>query len=320
MTEAATETSRIDLKELSRDACYRCDYDLTGIANDQACPECGLLAERSRRVTDELHDTRPKWLSRLSLGAKLLMAGLILGSVWPITIDFIQQQIYAFIVASGRTPWWLSPFGYDIIPWAGFDFAVILFVVGIWFLTGRERYGPADDDDRARRNALRVASLAPLVAVLILHITVWWITRNLFRRPRLTSEATALWAIFWTLISCASIVVPLLLFRQLRSLAVRAHSAHLAEHCSIVGIGGSGSLVFLLFVLLSFAYPQQLGLPKDWSIRSNPALIALLTGKVGSVLFLLWSLYLLIRFTISFHFAAKALHLKWNRDDRSIAI
>ena len=29
------------------DECYRCGYALIGIANDQACPECGLLAERS---------------------------------------------------------------------------------------------------------------------------------------------------------------------------------------------------------------------------------------------------------------------------------
>ena len=45
-----------------RDECYRCGYDIRGIASDQPCPECGLLAERSRRVTDELHNTRPTWL------------------------------------------------------------------------------------------------------------------------------------------------------------------------------------------------------------------------------------------------------------------
>ena len=44
--------------EPAKDECYRCGYNLLGIADDQACPECGLLAQRSRRVTDELHDTR----------------------------------------------------------------------------------------------------------------------------------------------------------------------------------------------------------------------------------------------------------------------
>ncbi len=46
--------------------CYRCGYVLHGIADDQPCPECGLLAERSRRVSDELHDTRPRWLARIA--------------------------------------------------------------------------------------------------------------------------------------------------------------------------------------------------------------------------------------------------------------
>ena len=42
------------------DDCYRCGYPLLGIDDEQACPECGLLARRSRRQTDELHNTRPE--------------------------------------------------------------------------------------------------------------------------------------------------------------------------------------------------------------------------------------------------------------------
>jgi ribosomal protein S27AE len=39
--------------ETTKDECHRCGYDLRWIGNESACPECGLLAERSRRVTDE---------------------------------------------------------------------------------------------------------------------------------------------------------------------------------------------------------------------------------------------------------------------------
>ena len=60
------------------DGCLRCGYNLSGIANDQPCPECGLLAERSRRITDELHQTRPKWLKRLSRGVWLIVLALLL--------------------------------------------------------------------------------------------------------------------------------------------------------------------------------------------------------------------------------------------------
>jgi hypothetical protein len=62
--------------ESIRDECYRCGYDLRGIANAGVCPECGLLAERSRRVTDELHDTRPRWLRSLSRGIDLILLAI----------------------------------------------------------------------------------------------------------------------------------------------------------------------------------------------------------------------------------------------------
>ena len=67
----------------AHDVCYRCGYDLTGIGDETPCPECGLLARRSRRPTDELHYTRPRWLRRISRGTNLLLLAVLLFGASP---------------------------------------------------------------------------------------------------------------------------------------------------------------------------------------------------------------------------------------------
>src|SRR5688572_24711285 len=74
------------------DACFRCGYALHGIADDQPCPECGLLAARSRQVTDELHHTRPRWLRRLSIGVWLMLLAVVAAAVAPAVMAFVQER------------------------------------------------------------------------------------------------------------------------------------------------------------------------------------------------------------------------------------
>src|SRR5262245_33731572 len=71
-----------EIEPTQADECFRCGYALRGIADDQACPECGLLAERSRRVTDELHDTRPKWLRKLAIGTWMILLSIAIVFPW----------------------------------------------------------------------------------------------------------------------------------------------------------------------------------------------------------------------------------------------
>jgi hypothetical protein len=68
--------------------------------------------------------------------------------------------------------------------------------------------------------------------------------------------------------------------------------------------------VVFVFQLLSLREPH-------WQSRSDLALIILLIACVAGVLFILWSLYLLIRFAVSFHLAARQMKHKWRRDDRA---
>ena len=71
-------------RPISTPDCFRCGYDLRGIADDHACPECGLLAGRRRRATDELHATRPKWLRKVFHGASISSSSRFpVAIIWP---------------------------------------------------------------------------------------------------------------------------------------------------------------------------------------------------------------------------------------------
>lgn len=280
-----------------KDECYRCGYDLRGIANDGACPECGLVAERSRRITDELHDTRPRWLRSLSRGINLIMLAILAMFAGPIVAT-------SFDSVPGQWAWW------DLyIPLAGFDFAAICLFVGVILVTRPEGYSPVDRADRRLRKLLRVAAIVPaLAAGLLTRVDL-----NLNRVHVTEREVDTLMVIFLVLFA----FVPLLLFLHLRGLARRARSAHLAEHCVIVGVGAFASTLYVAAVVVIMNNPQRLGLDPHWQQQPIQFVMLLILG-VASSLFILWSLYLLVRFAIAFWIASATLRRKWTRDDRSL--
>ena len=288
-----TATSAEPLK----DECYRCGYDLRGIANDGACPECGLVAERSRRITDELHDTRPRWLRSLSRGINLIMLAIVAMFAGPIV---------ATIFDSVLAPWgWWNFY----IPLAGYDLAAICLFVGVILVTRPEGYAPADRADQRLRKLLRVAAIVPVLAAGLLTAIDW----NLNRVWVTEREVDTLMVIFLVLFA----FVPLLLFLHLRGLARRAHSAHLAEHCVIVGVGAFASTLDVAAVVVIMNNPQWLRLNPHWQ-QQPIQLVMLLILSVAGCLFVLWSLYLLVRFAIAFWIASATLRRKWTRDDRSL--
>jgi hypothetical protein len=281
--------------------CYRCGYDLRGIADNQPCPECGLLAERSRRVTDELHNTRPKWLRTIARGSNLILLAIVTAVVWTL---FLKNDV-GFIASNMamRRP--------DFGVW-GLDFALLIFLLGVTLLTRREGYPPADLADRWLRRLLRIVPLF-LVAAAVTE----WIYLDIFSPQRYTVDDPAVIPVLMLLWFAGLFSLPFLIFLRLRGLAVRARSAHLAEHCLIVGIGASLAICYVFAIGFTNYYSQELGLEVYWWDRSNVALVLSLVMATAGILFLLWSLYLLIRFTISFNRAARQLRHKWTRDDRA---
>ena len=308
---------RVEIAADAPDTCYRCAYPLLGIDDEQPCPECGLLARRSRRTTDELHNSRPRWLRRISRGANLVLLAIVVAIaglfVWP----FTYRSMYT--VLSLVMPYRLWNYG----PLLGVGVGAVVLFIGVLFLASAEGYPPADRADRRLRLALRLAAALPLVALglLILRGVLWM---------------RAMWAVFtavggirwwlgpldvvtWSIAAVGCVSLPLLLFLQLRGLARRARSAHLAEHCLIVGLGTSVTVLYAGGVTYLFEHAREWDLGTNWVGRSNVALALMLICSVAGFLFTLWSLYLLIRFAVAFRAASLQLRVKWTSDDKSIA-
>jgi hypothetical protein len=300
----------IDTAIPEADHCYRCGYNLHTIANDQPCPECGLLAERSRRVTDELHNTRPRWLANLSRGVWLLVAALC---ALPVLSFAVQWGLSLYYMHGGAITYYRALASVSAV--APPLLAAIMLLAGIFLLTRAEGYPPADTTDRGRRRALRILAFVPVAAIGAEACLYQWLIFNSANFGFDYTVYERLNVIVSLIFTLPAVPIPLLLFYQLRSLARRARSAHLAEHCAIVGVGTALALVYVAVMQLILYLGRTSG--TYWMERSSIALMVLLTASVLTGLFTLWSLYLLIRFAISFRKAARQLRAQWKRHDRA---
>ena len=294
------------------DDCYRCGYPLLGIADEQPCPECGLLARRSRRATDELHQTRPRWLARISRGANLVLLALVVAVAWPFAQELLVRPLLRWLV--WRAPYWVWN---DAVVWV-LLVAACLLLAGVLLLTSREGYPPADQADRRLRRALRVSAAVPLLGILLIALQRLY-GRGVFGFSR-TVDAwwDALSPVAGPALTLVCVPLPVLLYLQLRGLAKRARSAHLAEHCLIVGVGTSATVAYVVAVHVVLDNANRWGFGSHWVGRSQVALAMILTFAVAGALFALWSVYLLVRFAIAFRRAARQMRGQWLADDRSI--
>jgi hypothetical protein len=293
------------------DVCYRCGYALTGIADERPCPECGLLARRSRRRSDELHYTRPRWMRRLSIGTNLLLLAVLLLLAAPFLAVVLSKLANAKVPLRGFA-WLLA-----LAPLLPLDLVALLVLAGAWLLSSPEGYPPADRADRRRRWLLRVLAVAPLVGVFAKNVERHLIFSNRFWgiydhgwNPMMIAMAAS---------SIALIPLPLLTFLTLRSLARRARSAHLAEHCLIVGVGASSAIAYVVVLGLVSFVARERGQDMQWLERSNVGIGLILAFAVAGLLFAIWGAYLLVRFALAFRRTARQLRSDWRNDDRALA-
>ena len=293
---------------LPADACFRCGYDLRGIADDSPCPECGLLAGRSRMPSDELRHARPRWLRTLSVGTWLTLVAWagVAAAFWLFGNNPYEQAWALYGSTAGELQ--TLPLPITLVGAAA--------AAGVWLLTGSEGRGGARGEGRGAiglRVTLRLLVLIPLAGALYLHLMLWrstasfWILEGQF-------EAAV------PLVVVAAASLPLLGFLRLRGLARRVLDPSLAEHCAIVGLGMTLGIVLPAALLAADLYAGGLILKAlrddgGWSFD-----LLVMAVAVANLLFYLWAGLLLARFALAFARAGRAAKRAWAQADAAATI
>lgn len=91
---------------VSRDErCIRCGYDLSGLPDEGACPECGLAVARSRDRSGLLRGADPRWLRLVARGLRdLELAMTILFGATVLLLVLIVAHQVALSVWQVRAP------------------------------------------------------------------------------------------------------------------------------------------------------------------------------------------------------------------------
>lgn len=144
---------------IARDTpCFRCGYNLRGLAVDGRCPECGVTVRLSQ-AGRHLAASDPRWRRRLQLGAGLHACGLI---------GFLLIVLEMFYATSSLS--------IVIMNYMLMVVAMSLCATGAWLTTSREPDGPYFDDAPWLRRLVRglgVLSWGGMAAFAAIQLREW---------------------------------------------------------------------------------------------------------------------------------------------------
>lgn len=311
----------IPLGDLTSVRCARCGYDLRGVADDEPCPECGLLAERSRLRSEHLVEATPGWLRTLAIGSGLILLAHVIAIAWLPSFNLLLSASaprYTIVNSGGWTRYVSTPSRFDwfyrhsdLIYLCVYDLTVLMLIAGVWLVSRRQPGLPPQAQFGTLRRWLRISPFPPLLALGVAHGLLFsrgYLGGYQFDAPQLA---------VLLLLTIGSAPLPVLLFVWLRRLAQRVLHPRLAEHATIVAIGYAGTLVIIPVLAGIYYYESRYG-RTHWDGRSPFALGIIIFYIVSIVLFGGWTALNCLRFILAFAKAYRGARRKWEEADRSI--
>ncbi|MFI5337933.1 MAG: hypothetical protein ACHQ5A_14180 [Opitutales bacterium] len=288
----------------SDSVCVRCGYSLRGLPTDGNCPECGLGIARSLALGQQLRESRPAWIASLAWAARLLLAAgalLLLTpfalQAWDLVAEMIDPGPYSRLRHQGE----------PLVVAGLFLLAAVAHLAGSWLLTRRENPHAAAEPSRGLHRALRLCSLAPMVAALLFLYAMGYEAHLRFLprswELRRFLEQLSGW------IACLYAACPPMQFILLRRLAARVLNRRLLEHTRIAGIGFPAGVVLLILLPL---------LGDSLDPHNIAGFTAMLCICVFIGLFWLWSLYAFGMSARAFARAAREARDEWAKADASL--
>lgn len=268
--------------------CRHCGYNLRGLTEDRACPECGTAVGRSL-LGDQLRFSDPDWVNTLARGAIWILWSALLGILLGIAGGVIGVMAGTNGTSAGEI---------EVIALMLAAVSPILWLIGIWLVTSPEP-GVMEQTELTLRLLLRWTAAISIVVNLV-SIGLAMTDVDMTGPIGLVSSHVGL-------------VSFIALFVFARRLALRVPNYELAKQTRIVmwGIVVSlgGIILFGLLLLILGA------------TGTGPGTVALglpmCVLGVSYLVFVIWSLVLLFRYSRLATLAARQAERTWARDMRT---
>ena len=258
--------------------CRQCDYNLRGLTEEMACPECGTAVVRSL-LSDHLRFSNPDWVLNLARGARWL--------IWSVLLGFILGMFSGVIEV--------------VVPIEPLVVSLLTFIpsaislVGVWLFTSPE---PGRDE----------------LSAFTIRQAVRWVTVVMVGLGLLSIALEDIHVVVATTVGGLSGVISLaqyiMLFVLARRLALRIPNNKLAKQTRTVMWGviismGGAFLSGLVGVLLMSQYPGD---------RMIIFMLPLCAFGIAYLVFAIWSLVLLFWYQRAATVAAQQAKESWAND------
>ena len=266
--------------------CRHCGYNLRGMTEDRACPECGTAVGRSL-LGDQLRFSDPQWVRTLARGAKWILTSVLLG----FGLALLSVLISLVYTNSAKYNYAPPPSITAVLNVMGFLPSVV-YLVGVLFITAPEP-GVIESADWSVRNVLRWAAVAS-TAIGVIHAGL-----TLGMTDQIVETAVALAA------SVVGMVGYISLFVYALRLALRVPDYDLAKQTKTVMWGIIISLSGMILVGIIALVLTATG--AAYVVFAIPVCIF----GVAYLVFAIWSLVLLFRYNRAASTAAEQAEQTW---------